>query len=183
MIARQDRDERFFRHQFVDQVGIRFPTKKSDIDLSAHQIVGKRGRKPARNPDFDIGQFVAQDARRARQPRHLLPGQEADGKDRLRRLRGAARGLRGRRRLRERQPRMLKERAASRCQFDPMHAAAHKRDADLALEVANLAAERRLRRVQPLLGGVLQASRLGDRDEIAKVPQLRCASYAFRAYL
>ena len=114
MIARQDRDERLFRHQLIYEVGIRFRTKKSDIDLSARQIGGERGRKPARNPDFDIGQFVAQDAGRARQPRNLLPGQEADGKDRLRRLRGAARGLRGRRRLRERQPRMVKERASSR---------------------------------------------------------------------
>jgi hypothetical protein len=44
--------------------------------------------------------------------------------------------------------------------------------ADLVFEIADLPAERRLRRVQPLRGRNRQASGLGDRDEIAKVAQL-----------
>ena len=51
-----------------------------------------------------------------------------------------------------------------------MHAAAHQLDANLVFEIADLAAEGRLRRVQPFLGRKRQASLLGDRDEIAKVP-------------
>ena len=45
-----------------------------------------------------------------------------------------------------------------------------KLNADLVFEIADLAAERRLRRVQPFLGRERQAALLGDRDEIAKVP-------------
>jgi hypothetical protein len=55
-------------------------------------------------------------------------------------------------------------------QFDAAHAAAHQLDADLVFEIAELAAERRLRRVQPFLRRERQAALLGHRDEIAKVP-------------
>jgi hypothetical protein len=55
-------------------------------------------------------------------------------------------------------------------QFDPVYAAAHQLNADLVFEIADLAAERRLRGMQPFLRRDRQASRLGDRDEIAKVP-------------
>src|SRR5271154_2401672 len=57
-------------------------------------------------------------------------------------------------------------------QFDPTHAAGKQRDADFALEVADLATERRLRSVQPLFRRELQASGLGDRDEVAKMSEL-----------
>jgi hypothetical protein len=55
-------------------------------------------------------------------------------------------------------------------QFDTVHAAAQELNADFIFEIADLAAERRLRRVQPFFGRDRQASRLGDGDEIAKVP-------------
>jgi hypothetical protein len=48
--------------------------------------------------------------------------------------------------------------------------AAHQLDANLVFEIADLAAEGRLRRVQPFLSRERQAALLGDRDEIAKVP-------------
>src|ERR1700730_10215377 len=51
-----------------------------------------------------------------------------------------------------------------------VHAAAHQLDANLVFEIADLAAEGRLRRVQPFLSRERQAAFLGDRDEIAKVP-------------
>jgi hypothetical protein len=51
-----------------------------------------------------------------------------------------------------------------------VHAAAHQLNADLAFEISDLATEGRLRRVQPFLGCERQASLLGDRNEIAKVP-------------
>ena len=84
-------------------------------------------------------------------------------------MRGTPRRLRGRLRLSQRQPRMVEKGAACGGQFDAVHAAAHQLDADLVFEIADLAAERRLRRVQPFLGRKRQASRLRDRDEIAKV--------------
>ena len=55
-------------------------------------------------------------------------------------------------------------------QLDAVHAAAHELDADLVFEIADLAAEGRLRRVQPFLSRERQAALLGNRDEIAKVP-------------
>jgi hypothetical protein len=48
-------------------------------------------------------------------------------------------------------------------------AAVYQRNADLVFEVAYLAAQRRLRGVQLLLGGDRQASCLRDRDKIAKM--------------
>ena len=72
--------------------------------------------------------------------------------------------------LRQRQPCMVEKGPTGGGQFDAVHAAAHQLDADLVFEIADLAAERRLRRVQPFLSRERQAALLGDRDEIAKVP-------------
>ena len=57
-------------------------------------------------------------------------------------------------------------------QFDAVHAAAHKLNADFVFEIADLPAQGRLRSVQPFLGRERKAALLGDRNEIAKVPQL-----------
>src|SRR5258705_2894518 len=76
---------------------------------------------------------------------------------------------------------MVEKGAAGGGQFDTVHAAAHKLNADLVFEIADLAAQRRLRRVQPFLGRDCQASRLRDRDEIAKVPQLHSPSHISQA--
>jgi hypothetical protein len=46
----------------------------------------------------------------------------------------------------------------------------HQRNADLVFEIADLPAQRWLRRVQLFRSRDRQASGLGDRDEITKVP-------------
>jgi hypothetical protein len=51
-----------------------------------------------------------------------------------------------------------------------VHAAVQQRNADLVFEIADLADQRRLRRVQLFPGRDCQASRFRDSDEIAKVP-------------
>jgi hypothetical protein len=51
-----------------------------------------------------------------------------------------------------------------------------------SFEIADLAAERRLRRVEPFLRRQRQAALLGDRNEIAKVPQLHSGFHIFKAY-
>src|ERR1700726_2479403 len=66
-------------------------------------------------------------------------------------------------------------------QFDAVHAAAHQPDANLVFEIADLAAEGRLRRVQPFLRRERQAALLGNRDEIAKVPKLHGAIHISKA--
>ena len=85
-------------------------------------------------------------------------------------MRGSPRCLCGRLGLCERQPRMIEKGPPGGGQFDAVHAAPHKLDADLVFQIADLAAEGGLRRVQPLLGRERQAALLGDRDEIPKVP-------------
>jgi hypothetical protein len=67
---------------------------------------------------------------------------------------------------------MVEKRPAGSGQFDAVHTAAHQLNADLVLQIADLPAQRRLRRVQPFLSRERQAALLGDRDEITKVPQL-----------
>jgi hypothetical protein len=57
-------------------------------------------------------------------------------------------------------------------QFDAVHATAHQLNTNLIFEIADLTTEGRLRRVQLFLGRDRQASGLGNRNEIAKVPQL-----------
>ena len=62
-----------------------------------------------------------------------------------------------------------------------MHAAGEKRDPDFVFKVADLSAERRLRRVKPRLRRELHASGLGDREKVAKVPQLQNDLYISQA--
>jgi len=115
------------------------------------------------------------DAGGSRQPVDLLPGLEAHGESRLDRLRGSPRCLSGGLGLRERQPRIVEKDPPGGGQFDAMHAAAHQLNADVVFEVADLPAQRRLSGMQPFLGRERQAALLGDRDEIAKMPQLHSA--------
>jgi len=79
-------------------------------------------------------------------------------------------GVCGRLGLGDHQPCVVEKGPPGGGQFDAVHAAAHKLDADLVFEIADLAAKRRLRSVQFFLGRDCQTSRLRDRDEIAEVP-------------
>ncbi len=124
----------------------------------------------ARNPDFDIEQFVAKNACGPRQPIDFLPGLEAHGESRFGTLRGTPRRFGGCLCLSQRQPCVVEEGSAGSGQFDTVHASIQQRNADLVFEIADLAAQRRLRRVQLLLGRDCQASGLRDRDEITKMP-------------
>src|SRR5262249_4431620 len=91
------------------------------------------------------------------------------------------RGFFSRLRLRHGKPGMIEKSSTGRSQLDSMHAAGHQLGADLLLKCADLPTKRRLRCVQPPLGSQRQASLLGDRDEIAKVPQLHDALHASEA--
>jgi hypothetical protein len=65
-----------------------------------------------------------------------------------------------------------KKGAAGGGQFNAVHAASHQLDTDLIFEISDLTTEGRLRRVQLFRSRDRQASGLGNRDEVAKVPQL-----------
>src|SRR2546430_7845299 len=178
MIAWENDYEGLPRYQLVFEIGSLFRTEKGDVELSALEIVCECPGMVARYSDLDIGQLVAKKARCTRQPISFLSGQKAHGESRFDGLRGSPRCLRSRFRLSKRQPCMVEKGAAGGGQFDAVHAAAHQLDADLIFEIADLTTEGRLRRVQLFLGRDRQASGLGNRDEVAKVPQLhRCFPY------
>jgi len=67
--------------------------------------------------------------------------------------------------------RLTQERAAGICQRDVMTAPIEQRDANLHLELANLLAERRLRRVQSGRGA-REIQFFRDRHEVPQMPQL-----------
>src|SRR6202166_412640 len=94
--------------------------------------------------------------------------EEADRKQCPRRFRRSPRRLRSR--LSQRQPGVVEKGLAGGGQLDAAHAAADQLDANLVFEIADLAAEGRLRRVQSFLGRERQAALFGGRDEKAKVP-------------
>src|SRR5712692_3365906 len=71
---------------------------------------------------------------------------------------------------------MVEKGATGGGQFNAVHAAAQQLNTDLIFEIADLTTEGRLRRVQLFLGRDRQASGLGNRDEVAKVPQLHRGS-------
>src|SRR6202043_3215737 len=96
--------------------------------------------------------------------------EEADRKQCPRRFRRSPRRLRSRLRLSQRQPGVVEKGLAGGGQLDAAHAAADQLDADFVFELADLPAERGLRRVQPFLGRERQAAFFGDRDEKAKMP-------------
>jgi hypothetical protein len=68
------RDERLLCDKFVFQIGLLLRAEESDIKLPALEVVRKRCRMVARNPDFNIEQFVAKNARCTRQPISFLSG-------------------------------------------------------------------------------------------------------------
>ena len=74
---------------------------------------------------------------------------------------------------------MVKESTSSSGQLDAADAAHYQLRTNLFLKSADLSTERRLRLVQPFLGGECQASFFGDSNEVAKVPQF----HSIRPYL
>src|SRR6267143_1414091 len=73
---------------------------------------------------------------------------------------------------------MVEEDPAGGGELDAADAADHELSADLVLQILHLAAQRRLRRVQPPLGGNREAAFLGDGDEVAKMSQLHDIAHA-----
>src|SRR5882672_377564 len=110
------------------------------------------------------------------QPVHLVTGLEADGERLSCRLCGPARRFHCGIDLRQRQPGMVEKGLARGGQLDAMNAARQQLGPDLVLQVANLPAQRRLRGVEPQLGGRRQTAFLDHGYEITQVPQLHSHS-------
>jgi hypothetical protein len=126
----------------------------------------------AGNCDLDLRQFLSQNMHDRGQPFRLASAQKSQRQRPLFRVSGAPGGGRGGLNLHQREPRVVEKHAAGRGQLDPARAAGHQHGADLHLQVMNLAAYGGLRGVQPALGRQRDAALLGDRHEVAQVPQL-----------
>src|ERR1700754_263782 len=112
MIARQHYDERLLRYQSIFEIRLRFAAQECDVELSTLEIIGEVCRKTAGDPDFDVGQFVAEDTGRMRQPIDFLPGQKSDRETRFGGLRGPARGFCGGLGVIQRKPGLVEEGAS-----------------------------------------------------------------------
>jgi len=64
---------------------------------------------------------------------------------------------------------MIEKRSACSRQLDAAGAALQQFDPDFQFQISDLSAQRRLRRVQPPLGGIGETALLGDGNEIAEV--------------
>ncbi len=173
MIPRQHDDERLGHHAPIGQI-FREPlwAHECGVEPAPHQLSSQVRRVLAGDGEFHVGQLVVENTHRSWQPIDLHARQEAKRERRLERLGGPARRFDRRLGVAERKPRVIEKGVARGCEFHAAHAAPHQQDADLIFEVAHLAAERRLRRVQPLLGRDRQAPFVGDSDEIAKMSEL-----------
>jgi hypothetical protein len=100
--------------------------------------------------------------------------EEAENERRFLRARCASRRLAGSLDLQERESRVIKKDAAGGRQFDAASTALQQGHADFNFQVSDLPAEGRLGRMEPPLGGIRQASFLGDRNEVAQVTELHC---------
>src|ERR1700752_4448516 len=67
---------------------------------------------------------------------------------------------------------MLQKGLAGRRQLNTVSATIYRLNADFLFEIPDLPAERRLGRVELLLGGDSQTACISDGDEVAKMPEL-----------
>ncbi len=91
---------------------------------------------------------------------------------------GPPRRLNGCLDLHQRQPRMIEKGSAGVSQLDAARAADKQLYADLIFKISDLTAQRGLGRMQPPFRRHREAAFLGDRDEIAKMPQLHASAHA-----
>jgi hypothetical protein len=161
MVARHQDDERLPVHHVVFEVEARLHAQEGKVEPAAGERFGEIRRIVAGDRDLNVLQFVAQHMYRPRQPVHLVSGLEADGEGLPCRLRRPAcrfdRGID----LHQSHPCMVEKGPTGGGQFDAVHAAAHQLEANLVFEIADLAAQGRLRRVQPFPSRERQAALLG----------------------
>src|SRR5437660_264528 len=173
MIARQNDDERFPDKNPVDEirVSLLWP-EEGRVQLPCGETIGKLRRMLAGDRDLDLGQFLAKNLHRGRQPLRLAPAKEPQGQPPFLGVSSAPSARCGSFDLGQRQPGVIEEDTASGREFDAPRAPDHKLSADLVLEIPHLPAQGRLSRVQSPFGRNRQAALLGDGDEITKMSQL-----------
>src|SRR5437660_9928456 len=181
MIARQNDDERFPDKNPVDEirVSLLWP-EEGRVQLPCGETIGELRRMLAGDRDLDLGQFLAKNLHRGRQPLRLAPAEEPQRQGPFLGVSSAPSARCGSFDLRQRQPGVIEKHLARSGQFDTARAASHELGSDLGLQLAHLTAQRRLRRVQPALGCDRDALILGHGDEKPEMPQLHDLSIPWR---
>ena len=163
------------RHQLelaVELGELHRPADHPDIELAADERGQLRHRRELSEHEIDIGMAVAELAQHVRERR--AEHRRADEADRERPLRSARDrpGAVGRSVDRcEDRACVLEEALARGGERHPAPVAGEQCDAELALERADLLAQRRLRDMQPRRRP-MEMQLLGHRDEVTKMPQL-----------
>src|ERR1700724_3688443 len=126
--------------------------------------------------DFDLWQFLAKNVHHGRQPCGFAPAEEAHGQRPFLGVSSAPRARRSGFDLRQREPGVVEKHLARSGQLDTARATRDELGANFRLQLAQLTAQRRLRRVQPALGCDRDALLLGHGDEIPEMSQLHALS-------
>ncbi len=106
------------------------------------------------------------------QPIDFLPGQEADREHRFGGPSRTPGGLHCFRGLTDRKSSMIQESASGVRKIHASGAACEQRNTDFQLEITQLTAQRRLRRVKPLFCRNGNAALLGNGNEVTQVAEL-----------
>src|ERR1700674_4693543 len=137
-----DDHEWFLGHKLERQVSyVWFGAQECQVELAAHEGSSQVRGVPAGNRNLYIGQFIEKDAHGFREPVHLFPSQEAEGKGLFLRLGGPPGRFTSRVNLRQCQPCMIEKRAARRSQLDNTRATGQQIDAELVLQIPDLPTE------------------------------------------
>jgi hypothetical protein len=169
MIARHNRDERFFLHQLEYQVGVCLMPQERYIQRSVLKILRQRGREAAGNLDLGVEQLIPEQTCRTRKPVGFMPDQNADsearfGGDAARRAESVAN--------------CACASVSFACSRNACPAALNTTPCTPRVISGTPTSRSRSRiwrlsdgcRVQPFLCGRRQAACLGNRDEVAEMP-------------
>src|SRR3984885_10998174 len=122
---------------------------------------------------MNIRQFITKKIESFRKPCGLVTDHEAHGERRLRWVGDLPSGLHCRFSLRKHDSCVVKKYSACGRQLNAFCSSYKKWRTHLILEVANLAAQRWLRCMQPPFCGKLEASCFGNRDKVTKMPEFQ----------
>src|ERR1700721_1529945 len=137
---------------------------------------GQLGRVLCRDHHMDVGQFVTKELQGFGKPCSFMADHEAQRERRFCRVSDLPSRLYCPLCLRKHPSCVVQKHAARRRQFNALCSSYEKRCANLLFEVADLAAQRRLSRMQLLFRRKLEAASFGYSHKISKMPEFHVTS-------
>jgi hypothetical protein len=170
--AREDCHQRLALDRLDDQAGlVDGKAHETDLDAAVAQGIGLRAGEERVEADVDGREARAPDPEDAREDVQIGRRHEPDGQLADLAAAGAARRAHGALRVREHPAHLVEERMPRGGELDAAVRAMEQVDAELAFELSDLLAERRLRHVQARRGAA-EVQLLRDGQEVAEVAEL-----------